>query len=128
MLPEYICTALLSTYRISSLIRRCFSPSKTIQKSRSLGLFRKGKTRLTAKLHRTDLIICTHSREGNTLSYSRINTVHICATLGLIPTNVCKISEWSMYKLSEGKRVHVYIQIESRSLQHAKILCFITTE
>ena len=25
--------------------------------------------------HRTDLIICTHSREGNTPSYSRINTV-----------------------------------------------------
>ena len=45
--------------------------------SRSLGLFRKGKARITAKLHRTDLIICTHSREGKTPSYSRINTV-IC--------------------------------------------------
>ena len=32
--------------------------------SRSLGLFRKGKTRITAKLRRTDLIICSHSREG----------------------------------------------------------------
>ena len=50
-------------------------PSKTIKKSRSvlldgsrsLGLFRKGKTRITAKLHRTDLIICTHSREGKPL-------------------------------------------------------------
>ena len=29
-----------------------------------MGLFRKGKTRITAKLHRADLIICTHSREG----------------------------------------------------------------
>ena len=40
-----------------------------------MGLFRKGKTCITAKLHRTDLIICTHSKEGNTMSYSRINTV-----------------------------------------------------
>ena len=40
-----------------------------------MGLFRKGKTRITAKLHRTDLIICTHSKEGNTSSYSRINMV-----------------------------------------------------
>ena len=40
-----------------------------------MGLFRKGKTRITAKLHRTDLIICTHSKERNTWSYSRINMV-----------------------------------------------------
>ena len=39
-----------------------------------MGLFRKGKTRISAKLHGTDLIICTHSKEGNTPSYSRINT------------------------------------------------------
>ena len=32
--------------------------------SRSLGLFRKGKTRFTAKSHRTDLIIYTHYGEG----------------------------------------------------------------
>ena len=44
-----------------------FFPSETIPKiqiRRSLGLFRKGKTCITGKLHRTDLIICTHSREG----------------------------------------------------------------
>ena len=40
-----------------------------------MGLFRKGKTRITAELHRTDLIICTHSTEGNTPFYSQINTV-----------------------------------------------------
>ena len=33
--------------------------------SRSLRLFRKGKTRITAKLHWIDLVICTHSEEGN---------------------------------------------------------------
>ena len=59
-------------YRISSLIRQCFFLPKQSQKSRSvlqdgsrsLGLFRKGKTRITAKLQRADMIICTHSREG----------------------------------------------------------------
>ena len=43
--------------------------------SRSLGLFRKGKTLIISKFHRTDLYICSHSREGKTLSYSRINMV-----------------------------------------------------
>ena len=32
--------------------------------SRSLGLFRKGKTCVTAKFHRTDFVICSHFREG----------------------------------------------------------------
>ena len=40
-----------------------------------MALFRKDKTHITAKLHRTDLIICTHSREGKTPSYSQINMV-----------------------------------------------------
>ena len=35
----------------------------------------KGKTHIIAKFLRTDLVICSHSREGETLSYSRINTV-----------------------------------------------------
>ena len=37
-----------------------------------MGLFRKGKTSIIAKFHRTDLVICSHSREGKTPSYSRI--------------------------------------------------------
>ena len=40
--------------------------------SRSLGLTREGKTGNTAKLHRTDLVICSHSGERKTLSYSWI--------------------------------------------------------
>ena len=36
----------------------------------------KGKTRMIAKFHRTDLVISSHSIEGKILSYSRINTVH----------------------------------------------------
>ena len=40
-----------------------------------MGLFRKGKTRIIAKFRRTDLVIYSHSREGKTLSYSRINMV-----------------------------------------------------
>ena len=34
-----------------------------------------GKVKLIAKLHRTDLVICSHSREGKSPSYSQINTV-----------------------------------------------------
>ena len=39
-------------------------------------LFWKGKTRIMVKFHRTDVVICSHSREGKTLSYSQINTVY----------------------------------------------------
>ena len=42
-----------------------------------MGLFRKGKTGITAKFHGTDLVICSHYRQGKTLSYSQINTVLI---------------------------------------------------
>ena len=34
-----------------------------------------GKTHIIAKFHWTDLVICSHSREGITPSYSRINMV-----------------------------------------------------
>ena len=40
-----------------------------------MALVWKGKTRIIAKFLRTDLVICSHSREGKNLSYSRINTV-----------------------------------------------------
>ena len=43
--------------------------------SRSLELFRKGKTRIIAKFHRTDIVIRSHYREEKTLSYSPMNTV-----------------------------------------------------
>ena len=46
--------------------------------SRSLGLFRKGKTLFIAKTHRPDLVICSHSTEWKILSYSQINTVQFC--------------------------------------------------
>ena len=70
-------------YRISSVIRQSFFLSKQPQKSRailqdgsrSLGLFRKGKTRIIAKCLGVDLVICSHSIEGETPSYNRINTV-----------------------------------------------------
>ena len=42
-----------------------------------MGLFRKGKTYIIAKFHRTDLVICSHSREGKTPSYSQMNTVDL---------------------------------------------------
>ena len=59
-------------YRISLVIRQSFflpnhsqkSRSVLQDRSRSLGLFRKGKTRIIAKFHRTDLVTCSHFREG----------------------------------------------------------------
>ena len=42
-----------------------------------MGLFRKGKTRITAKFHWSDLEVCSHSRERKTLSYSQKNTVDL---------------------------------------------------
>ena len=35
----------------------------------------KGKTPITAKLHRTDMVICSHSLKRKTPSYSQINMV-----------------------------------------------------
>ena len=51
--------------------------------SRSLELFRKGKTRIIAKFHRTDLAIFGHSREGKTSSYGQLNMVCL-ALLGQV--------------------------------------------
>ena len=39
--------------------------------SRSLGLFRKCKTCIIAKFHKTDLVIYSHSREEKTLSLAK---------------------------------------------------------
>ena len=39
---------------------------------------------------RTDIVICSHSREGKTLSYRRINTVHIPVQLIFICTMYCQ--------------------------------------
>ena len=36
----------------------------------------KGKIHIIAKFHRTDLVICSHSRERKPPSYSRRNTVN----------------------------------------------------
>ena len=57
--------------------------------SRSLGLFRKGKTRIIAKFLPTDLVICSHSREGKTPSYSQINAVNLTFVLDTYFMNVC---------------------------------------
>ena len=61
-----------------------FFPFKQSQKSRSLlkdgsrffGLYRKGKTLIIAKFHRTDLVVCSHFERGKTMSYSQRNRVN----------------------------------------------------
>ena len=58
------------------LLKQCQkSRSILYNGSRSLGLFRKGKTCIIAKFHKTDLGICSHLEAGKTLSYSQINMV-----------------------------------------------------
>ena len=63
-------------------------------------MFRKGKTGIVAKLHRTDLVICSHSREGKTPSYSQINMVVDCCLYGL----VCVFTECLGYVIKIGQR------------------------
>ena len=74
-------------HRIFSAIRQSFFLPKQTQRSRSvlqdrsrsLGLFRKGKIGIIAKFHRTNLVIRSHSRGTKTLSYSLIisqNDIH----------------------------------------------------
>ena len=48
-----------------------------------MGLIMKGKSLIVAKFHRTDLVICCHSKGGKTLSYSRINTVVMLHSNGI---------------------------------------------
>ena len=43
----------------------------------------KGTTCIIAKLHRTDLVNCSHSREGKPPSYSRINNGRCLRLFGL---------------------------------------------
>ena len=59
-----------------SLPKQSKKPRSVLKdRSRSFGLFRKGNTCIIANFNRTDLVICSHSREGKTPSYSRINKI-----------------------------------------------------
>ena len=46
----------------------------------------KDKIRIIAKFHRTDLVICSHSRERKPPSYSRRNTVFLIKTVCCDPS------------------------------------------
>ena len=66
-----------------------------------MGLFRKGNTHITAKLHRTDLVIYSHSREEKAPSYIRINAVtNEVVSFEQLGPDVCSGTEaWSKYLL-----------------------------
>ena len=52
----------------------------------------KGKIGIIAKFHRTDLVICSDSREGKTLSYSQIDRVSVwihCLAFHFKRNNIC---------------------------------------
>ena len=54
----------------------CFTrPGTPDSGSSLLGLSRKGKTCILAKLRTTDIVIRSHPREGKTLSFGQINTI-----------------------------------------------------
>ena len=56
------------------------SRSILLDRSRSLGLFRKGKPHIIAKFHKANLVICSHSGEGKTLFYSQITVAYMYLT------------------------------------------------
>ena len=68
--------ALMLLY-IFSYKTKYFLPKQS-ENSSSFGLFRKGKIRIIATFHRTDLVICSHSIEGKPPSYSQMNMVFHC--------------------------------------------------
>ena len=62
--------------KIPKILDPSYKMDLDLDGSTFLGLFRKGKTHIIAKFHRTYLVICSLSREGKTPSYSRNNTVN----------------------------------------------------
>ena len=42
-----------------------------------MGLFRKGKACIIDTFHITDLLVCSHARQGKTLSHSQIQKVPV---------------------------------------------------
>ena len=67
-----------------------------------------GKTHNTAKFHRADLVICSHSKERKTPSYSKINTV---ATVQCIFINLSKFKGvWVQF--------HVFPQVFPKEKKH----------
>ena len=69
----------LFSYKTEFFLSKQSQKSRSILKdgSRSLGLCGKGKTHIIAKLHWTDLVICSHFREGKTLSNGQGNTLQL---------------------------------------------------
>ena len=66
----------------------------------------KVKLAIIAKFHRSDLVICSNSREGKTLSYSQINMVNTfivkilkIRTLKIIFVGVIKMTQFVMAML-----------------------------
>ena len=79
MKKQYLC--LTFCYRISLVIRQSFlflpKHPKNLDPSYKMDLDLKDclgrvKLVLVAKFHRTDSVICSHSREGKTSSYSQV--------------------------------------------------------
>ena len=82
-------------------------------------LFRKGKTHIIAKYLRTDLVICSHSREAETPSYSRINTVYkiyIDELLNILKSKHLRLKIGTVYNGSIADVAHLASSAEELQL------------
>ena len=87
-----------------------------------MGLFRKGKTCIIAKFHRTNLVICSLSREGKTLSYSASLTVakHLSSFHGILE-HMCFTTQFDV--LEEW----FYLFVNEKSVSLMECIAIITT-
>ena len=78
-----------------------------------MGLFRKGITHTIKIFQRTGLFICSHSREGKTLSYSRIlnhHKQHYATIAG--PCVYTRINNnFSTYTVDQGNQLIIHAKV-----------------
>ena len=80
-------------------------------------MFRKGKTFIISKFHRTDSVICHHSREWKTLPYSQINTIVFLKNQQVVLMAI-HLYSWCFTKKSYSKQLElnvVYIPVTTLS-------------
>ena len=121
-------------YHISLVIRQGFFPSKNNPKNldpsykMDLDLRDCLRTCIITKFHRTDQVICRHSREEKTLSYSRINMVILWHNKNWAGACVCTLSigtdrsEETVQTLLRSSLTRVYSAVLSSSFAYSTAL------
>ena len=65
---------------------------------------------LSAEFHSTDFVICSHSREGKTLSYSQINLVQFLWTHALVSNFIACLEQCFHEQKRSGVSVTQWVQ------------------